>query len=67
MNTVFLNYWGNFDSTGYDFDAAAHDRDVIAATLTLVFNENTPSERRETMGVPPRKIGDLMLVKSEQL
>ncbi|ALE57689.1 DUF2135 domain-containing protein [Paraburkholderia sp. RL17-368-BIF-A] len=63
----FLNYWGNFDSTGYNFDAAAHDRDVITATLTLVFNENTPNERRETMMVPLRKIGDLMLVKSERL
>ena len=63
----FLNYWGNFDSTGYNFDAAAHERDVITATLTLVFNENTPNERRETMVVPLRKIGDLMLVKSERL
>jgi uncharacterized protein YfaP (DUF2135 family) len=63
----FLNYWGNFDTTGYNFDASAHDRDVITATLTLVFNENTPNERRETMVVPLRKIGDLMLVKSERL
>ncbi|CAE6689821.1 hypothetical protein R20943_00006 [Paraburkholderia aspalathi] len=63
----FLNYWGNFDSTGYNFDAAAHERDVITATLTLVFNENTPNERRETMVVPLRKIGDLQLVKSERL
>jgi uncharacterized protein YfaP (DUF2135 family) len=63
----FLNYWGNFDSTGYNFDATAHDRDVITATLTLVFNENTPNERREARVVPLRKIGDLMLVKSQQL
>ncbi len=63
----FLNYWGNFDSTGYNFDAHAHDRDVITATLTLVFNENTPNERRETRVVPLRKIGDLVLVKSERL
>jgi uncharacterized protein YfaP (DUF2135 family) len=63
----FLNYWGNFDSSGYNFDAAAHDRDVITATLTLVFNENTPNERRETRIVPLRKIGDLTLVKSERI
>lgn len=63
----FFNYWGNFDSTGYNFDAGAHDRDVITATLTLVFNENTPNERRETRVVPLRKIGDLVLVKSERL
>lgn len=63
----FLNYWGNFDSTGYNFDAHSHDREVVTATLTLVFNENTPNERRETRVVPLRKIGDLVLVKSEQL
>jgi len=63
----FLNYWGNFDATGYNFEAAAHDRDVITATLTLVFNENTQNERRETRVVPLRKIGDLMLVKSERM
>lgn len=40
---------------------------MITATLTLVFNENTPNERRETMVVPLRKIGDLQLVKSERL
>ncbi|HYS64006.1 MAG TPA: hypothetical protein VEN30_09380 [Paraburkholderia sp.] len=37
------------------------------ATLTLVFNESMPIERRKTMVVPPRKTGDLMLVKSERL
>lgn len=63
----FLNYWGNFDATGYNFDPAAHDRTVITATLTLVFNENTPNERRETRMVPLRKIGDLVLVRSGRL
>jgi uncharacterized protein YfaP (DUF2135 family) len=63
----FLNYWGNFDSTGYNFDAAAHDRDLITVTLTLVLNENTPNERRETLTVPLRKIGDLVLAKSMPL
>ncbi|WP_228881825.1 YfaP family protein [Paraburkholderia saeva] len=63
----FLNYWGNFDATGYNFDSNAHEREVITAQLTLVFNENTPDEKRETMTVPLRKIGDLMLIKSERL
>ncbi len=63
----FLNYWGNFDENGYNFRAGSHDKDVITATLTLVFNENTPNERRETSVVPLRKIGDLMLVKRAQL
>lgn len=58
---------GLTNATGYTFDAAARERDVITATLTLVLNENTPNERRETMIVPLRKIGDLMLVKSERL
>ncbi|MFM0739554.1 hypothetical protein PQQ51_20120 [Paraburkholderia xenovorans] len=43
------------------------NRDVITATSTRVFNDNAPNERRETMVVPLRKIGDLMLVKSERL
>jgi len=64
----FLNYWGNFDESGYyNFNRAAHDRDVITATLTLVFNENTVNERRETHVVPLRKIGDLVLVTSQRL
>ncbi len=63
----YLNYWGNFDQTGYNFDANAHDRPVITAMLTLVFNENTLNERRETYIVPLRKIGELTLVKRQQL
>ena len=37
---------------------------VISARITLVFDENTPAEKRETLNVPMRKIGDLMLVRS---
>jgi hypothetical protein len=32
-------------------DVAAHEREVITATLTRVFNENAPPERCETMVV----------------
>lgn len=63
----YINYWGNFDDSGYyNFDAKAHDRPVITAQLTLVTNENTVNEKRETFIMPLRKIGDLMLVRTLQ-
>ena len=37
---------------------------MISARITLIFDENTPAERRETFTVPMRKIGDLTLVRS---
>lgn len=61
---VFLNYWGNFGAGGYHFDEKTRKRDVITATITLLFNENTVREKRETYVVPMRKIGELTLVKS---
>lgn len=61
---VYVNYWGNFNAAGYNFDAAQHEQAIISTEITLVFNENTPHERRETMIVPLRRIGDLTLVKS---
>ncbi len=61
---VYVNYWGNFNAAGYNFDAAHHERAVITTQITLVFGENTPHEKRETMVVPLRRIGDLTLVKS---
>ena len=61
---VYVNYWGNFGASGYHFDESTRERDVITATITLVFDENTLTEKRETFKVPMRKIGDLNLVKS---
>ena len=61
---VYVNYWGNFGASGYHFDEATRQRDVISARVTLIFDENTPAERRETFTVPMRKIGDLTLVRS---
>lgn len=61
---VYVNYWGNFGSEGYHFDESTRKRDVITTDVTLVFDENTPREKRETFSVPLRKIGDLTLVKS---
>lgn len=61
---VYVNYWGNFGAGGYHFDESTRQRPVISARITLVFDENTGAERRETFTVPIRKIGDLMLVRS---
>lgn len=61
---VYVNYWGNIGAAGYHFDERTRKRDVITSTVTLLFNENTPREKRETFIVPMRKIGDLTLVKS---
>jgi len=61
---VWINYWGNFGNDGYHFDESTRQRPVITSRITLVFNENTPRERREDLVVPLRSIGQLTLVKS---
>ena len=61
---VYVNYWGNLGGSGYHFDESTRKRDVITTTVTLVFNENTAKEKRETFMVPLRKIGDLTLVRT---
>ncbi len=37
---------------------------MITTRITLVFNENTPNEKREDFVVPLRKIGELNFIKS---
>jgi uncharacterized protein YfaP (DUF2135 family) len=54
----YVNYWGNFGSYGYHFDDT-RQKPIITCRLTLVINENTPDERRESYIVPMRKIGEL--------
>jgi uncharacterized protein YfaP (DUF2135 family) len=61
---VYVNYWGNFGAGGYHFDESTRKQDVITTTVTIVLNENSPKEKRETFMVPLRKIGDLTLVRS---
>jgi uncharacterized protein YfaP (DUF2135 family) len=61
---VWINYWGNFGSSGYHFDESTRQRPIITSRVTLVFNENTARERREDIVVPLRSIGELTLVKS---
>jgi uncharacterized protein YfaP (DUF2135 family) len=61
---VWINYWGNFGASGYHFDEATRQYPVITSRVTLVFNENTPRERREDFVIPLRNIGELTLVKT---
>jgi uncharacterized protein YfaP (DUF2135 family) len=61
---VYVNYWGNFNGQGYHFDESTRKRDVITTTVTVVLNESSPKEKRETFMIPLRKIGDLTLVRS---
>lgn len=61
---VYVNYWGNIGASGYHFDESTRQRPVVTARITLVFDENTAAERRETLAVPMRKIGDLIHVRS---
>jgi uncharacterized protein YfaP (DUF2135 family) len=60
----YVNYWGNFSQAGYNFDNAAHQRELITARLNLIYDENTVNERRETFVVPLRKVGELTLIKA---
>ena len=61
---LYVNYWGNFDAAGYNFDRSRSDRPLITATVTVIVDENTLHEKRETWMVPLRNIGDLTLVRA---
>jgi uncharacterized protein YfaP (DUF2135 family) len=61
---IYVNYWGNFNAAGYNFDPDAHEKPLITTRITIVTNENTPDERQETIVVPLRRIGDLTFVRA---
>lgn len=61
---VYINYWGNLSEAGYNFDQSQLVKPIITTRITLVFNENTPNEKRESFVVPLRKIGELNFIKS---
>lgn len=61
---VYVNYWGNLGPGGYHFDESTREKPVITTQVTLIFNENTAREKRESFVIPLRKISDLTLVKS---
>lgn len=60
----YVNYWGNFNAAGYNFDKNSNTQDLITCRLTLIYNENTLNERREMLVMPLRKLGELALVRS---
>jgi uncharacterized protein YfaP (DUF2135 family) len=62
--SLFVNYWGNFGSSGYHFDESTRQQAIITTRITIIWNENSAAERRESRVVPLRKIGDLMAVKT---
>ncbi|MCO5401700.1 YfaP family protein [Ralstonia soli] len=51
---VYVNYYGS----GNDSSA------ITTATVSVITDENTPSERQQTFVVPMRKAGDLTLLRS---
>ena len=61
---IYVNYWGNFNAAGYNFDPDAHEKPLITTRITIINDENTPDERQETITVPLRRIGDLLFVRS---
>ncbi|MGH8556752.1 MAG: YfaP family protein [Methylococcales bacterium] len=61
---IFVNYWGNLGVEGYSFNDTGNQNEIVTTRISLVFNENTLNEKRETFVIPLRAIGDLMLVKS---
>jgi uncharacterized protein YfaP (DUF2135 family) len=61
---VYVNYWGNLGGGGYNFDEGSNQNEMITTQVTLVFNENTVDEKRETFIMPLRTIGELQLVKA---
>lgn len=61
---VYVNYWGNYGDEGYNFDENSNQNDLITTRITLVFEENSVNERRETFIVPLRAIGELQLIKA---
>lgn len=61
---IYVNYWGNFNAAGYNFDPGAHEKPIITARFTIVQNENTTDERMETVIVPLRRVGDLTFIRA---
>jgi uncharacterized protein YfaP (DUF2135 family) len=61
---VYVNYWGSLGPGGYSFDQSVLEKPIITTRVTIILNENTVDEKRETFVVPLRKITDLVLVKS---
>lgn len=64
---LWINYWGNFGAEGYHFDERTRQMPVIQARLTIITNENTLAEKQQTLIVPLRKIGEMVLAKTLEM
>jgi uncharacterized protein YfaP (DUF2135 family) len=53
----YVNYWGNFGEN-------TRQKPVITVQMTVITRENTPEEKRETITLPLRNIGDLIAARS---
>lgn len=51
---VYVNYYGSGEATGA----------LTVAQVTIIANENSPSEKQQTLRVPLRAAGEMTLVKS---
>lgn len=62
----YINYWGNFNEAGYNFDPEAHEQTLITTRLSLIYNENTPNEKVERFVIPLRRVGELTFARGIQ-
>jgi uncharacterized protein YfaP (DUF2135 family) len=60
----YVNYWGNFSASGYHFDERTRQKPIITCRITMILQENTADERRESFVVPIRKIGELTYIRT---
>ncbi len=64
---VYVNYFGGGyyqdQESDHDEESAASAKPLTVATVTLIFAEGTPDERRQSFSVPMRAPGELTLVK----
>ncbi|MCL2790735.1 MAG: DUF2135 domain-containing protein [Desulfobulbus sp.] len=60
----YVNYWGNFAASGYHFNEQTRQKPIITCRITMILDENTPDERRESFVIPLRKIGELTHIRS---
>ena len=64
MYQFYVNYWGNFNASGYHFNEQTRQKPIITCRITMIIKENTPDERRESFVVPLRNVGELNYIRT---
>lgn len=59
---VYVNYYGD-GGDGGDAGNGDRDRAMTVAQITIITDEGTPNEKKETVVVPMRRPGELVLAK----